>query len=101
MIFLQWHLQKRLTQLQAVNLSHASPKSIEVELPRLQGEDEFADSGDAMVTGFFVEGTINRGKLRMVIDFVDDEWIEAYSGGTKCFQQELELPFSWPKGSIS
>ncbi|OMO61919.1 hypothetical protein COLO4_33297 [Corchorus olitorius] len=66
--------QKRLTQLQSRFTSLIELKVI-LKMRTFQ-----TISGDTMVTGFFVESTINRRKLRMAIDFVDDEWIEAYSG---------------------
>ncbi|XP_021295364.1 protein timeless homolog isoform X3 [Herrania umbratica] len=56
-----------------VNLSRVSPENIEGELAHQQAEDELADSGDDVVSGSFVESTINRRKLRMVIDPEDDD----------------------------
>ncbi|EOY23387.1 Timeless family protein, putative isoform 1 [Theobroma cacao] len=56
-----------------VNLSRVSTENIEGELAHQQAEDELADSGDDVASGSFVESTINRRKLRMVIDPEDDD----------------------------
>ncbi|XVF12596.1 hypothetical protein REPUB_Repub08aG0132500 [Reevesia pubescens] len=68
-----FHHDSREGTSEAVKLSHVSPENIEVELADQQAEDELADSGDDVASVSFVESTINRRKLRMVIDPEDDD----------------------------
>lgn len=55
------------------NLLGASPVNLLSDLAHQQAEDELADSGDDRETDASLKSSINRRKLRMVIDLEEDD----------------------------